>query len=267
MFRRLTAIEIAEGALLANIAVIFQLLVKILPVGGVIFELLIPVVFAVIVLRRSFYVGCMSFVVALFITTLISGPGSAFTMLLGCGAGLFLGLTMKHRMSHFAILFLGIISGLFAYLGLLLFFDLLTGAPLSYIVIGIHAAFNGLVYSLGLIASIIGLSAWWQHTAFPALSSFAALLFSNWWAPVFLFLSIYMVPVVIFVYYITNLFVRLLGYQVHPFPGGKIEAFFYWLLRKLVKLIPKRGIGKHWAAQMLTREVRRLGIARQKSKT
>jgi hypothetical protein len=267
MFRRLTAIEIAEGALLANIAVIFQLLVKILPVGGAIFELLIPVVFAVIVLRRGFYVGCMSFVVALFITTLISGPGAAFTMLLGCGAGLFLGLTMKHRVGHLAILFLGVISGSLAYLGLLLSFNLLTGVPLSSLILGIHALYNGLVYVLSVIASIIGLSAWWQHAAFPALSSFAIQLFSNWWAPFFLFLLLYMVPVVIFVYYVTNLFVRLLGYQVRPFPGGKIEAFFYWLLRKLVKLIPKRGIGKHWAAQTLTREVRRLGIARQKSKT
>ncbi|HEX9134530.1 MAG TPA: hypothetical protein VF844_19755, partial [Ktedonobacteraceae bacterium] len=74
MFRRLTAIEIAEGALLADIAVIFQLLVKILPIGGGIFHLLIPIVFTVIVLRRSFYVGCMSLVATRFTSVLISGP-------------------------------------------------------------------------------------------------------------------------------------------------------------------------------------------------
>ena len=34
MFRRLSAIEIAEGALLADIAVIFHLLTLYLPIGG-----------------------------------------------------------------------------------------------------------------------------------------------------------------------------------------------------------------------------------------
>src|SRR5258708_19470770 len=103
MFRRLTAIEIAEGALMADIGVIFQLLVKILPVGGGIFQLLIPIVFAVIVLRRSFYVGCMSLVVALFITALISGPGSSFFILLNSAPVLFLAFTMKHLILHFVI--------------------------------------------------------------------------------------------------------------------------------------------------------------------
>ena len=59
MPRKLNAIEIAEGALLANIAVIFQLLALYLPVGGIVFALLVPTVFTVLVLRRGFYASIM----------------------------------------------------------------------------------------------------------------------------------------------------------------------------------------------------------------
>src|SRR6266700_992440 len=51
MFRKLTAIEIAEGALLADIGSIFQLLAIYIPIGKTIFHILTPIVFAIIVLR------------------------------------------------------------------------------------------------------------------------------------------------------------------------------------------------------------------------
>src|SRR5712691_9862623 len=98
MFRRLSAIEIAEGALLADIGVIFQLLVTYLPIGGDFFRFLIPVVFAIIVLRRGLYVGSMSLTVAAFISGIIAGPGLVILMLIEGLAGLFLGVTMKYRL-------------------------------------------------------------------------------------------------------------------------------------------------------------------------
>ncbi len=266
MFRRLTAIEIAEGALLADIAVIFQLLAKILPVGGAIFHLLVPIVFAVIVLRHSFYVGCMSFVVALFTSILISGPGASFFLVLASGAGLFLGLTMKHHTGNFAILFLGISSGTLVFYMLLILIDLLTGIPLNRLALGLQLTYKGVVGFLSLIASLVGLSNWWQHSALPPLDSFAKLAITYWWLTFYLISWIFLLPVVITVYYITNLFVRLLGYQVRPFPSGKIDDLQYWILRRLTKLIPK-GFAKNRVAKTLKREVRRLGIARQKSKT
>src|ERR1700726_1410149 len=88
--RQLRAIEIAEGALLADIGVIFQLLIKFLAVGGVVLQVLVPVLFAVTVLRRGFYVGCMSLCVALFVVCIVMGPGGAPFLLLDAGAGLFL---------------------------------------------------------------------------------------------------------------------------------------------------------------------------------
>lgn len=82
MFRRLSAIEIAEGALLADIAVIFQLLTLYLPVGGEVFRLLVFVVFAILVLRRGLYTGIMGFCTALFLVGVISGINFLPVMLL-----------------------------------------------------------------------------------------------------------------------------------------------------------------------------------------
>src|SRR5205085_890588 len=48
MPRKLSAIEIAEGALLADIAVIFQLLSLYLPIGKSFLRILIPIVFTII---------------------------------------------------------------------------------------------------------------------------------------------------------------------------------------------------------------------------
>ncbi len=131
MFRRLTAIEIAEGALLADIGVIFQLLALYLPIGKSIFEILSPIVFSIIVLRRGFYVGMMSLCVAVFTIGILSGPAAWPGMLLQCGAGLFLGLVMQHRMGHFWIVILGTTVGALAFYILLIVSDLLTGIPLS----------------------------------------------------------------------------------------------------------------------------------------
>src|ERR1700730_12661688 len=145
MFRRLTAIEIAEGALLADIGVIFQLLALYLPIGKSIFQILSPIVFAIIVLRRDFYVGIMSLCVAVFTIGIMSGPGALPNMFLQCGAGLFLGLTMKHRVSDFWIIVLGTTGGALAFYLLLIVTDLLAGIPLSDLVRSLHVTFNQLV--------------------------------------------------------------------------------------------------------------------------
>lgn len=266
MFRKLTAIEIAEGALLADIGVIFQLLAISLPVGGSFLRLLTPIVFAIIVLRQSLYVGCMSLVVALCTSGFISGPHTLVSMLLESAAGLFLGLTMKYRLRHLSIIFLGVTSGALASYATFILFDLLTGIPLSDLALGLRLAYKGLASFVGLIASIIGLGSWWQHTAFPAVDALAQLALTYWWITFYIATWIILLPVVIVVYYITNFFVRRLGHQVRPFPGGKLDGLFYWILRKLSRLIPKRLIKKNWLARTFVTEVRRLGIARQKTR-
>lgn len=265
--RRLTAIEIAEGALLADIGVIFQLVAIYLPVGGDLLRLLIPIVFAIIVLRRGLYVGCMSFCVALFLVGVISGPGFLILMMLEGLAGLFLGVTMKYRMHQLAILFLGITSSALLLFGLFVLTDLFAGIPFTDLIQSLHQAYNGFISFVNGVTYGIGLGSWWHHTLFPKVDAVAKLAFTYWWAGFYLLSWVALCPVVIVVYYVTNLFVRRLGYKVVPFPGGIFEKLLHWTLRTIIRFIPKRGIGRHWMTQALIKEVRRQGIGRYRAKS
>ena len=265
--RRLTAIEIAEGALLADIGVIFQLVAIYLPIGGDWLRVLIPIVFAIIVLRRSLYVGCMSFSVALFLVGVISGPGNLILMMLEGLAGLFLGVTMKYRLHQLAILFLGITCSAFLLFGLSVLTDLFTGIPLTDLIQSLHQAYNGFISFMNGVTYGIGIGGWWHHTLFPKVDVLARLAFTYWWAGFYLLNWIFTCPVVIVVYYVTNLFVRMLGYKVAPFPGGILERLWFWTLRLMMGLLPKKGIGKHWVIKALRKEMRRQGIRRYRTKS
>jgi hypothetical protein len=263
MFRRLTAIEIAEGALLADIGIIFGLLAIYMPVGKIFFHVITPIIFTIIVLRRGFYVGFMSMFVSMVIVGLFSGPGRIFYTLLECGAGLFLGLTMKRHMRHIPLILLGVTSGALCFYALLLLTDFLTGIPISDLIDGLHKSYDQLVSLMNVLTNNFGLGTIWHQHLFPVVDALAKFSFTYWWAAFYFLNWIFLLPVVIVIYYMTNLFVRMLGYSVRPFPSGFLENLQYWLLRTFVKLIPKNN--KHWLAHALRREVRRIGIARQKS--
>lgn len=267
MFRRLTAIEIAEGALLADIGVIFQLLALYLPIGRSVFEILSPIVFTIIVLRRGFYVGLMSLCVAVFTIGILSGPAAWPEMLLEGGAGLFLGLVMRRRMGHFWIVLLGTTFGALAFYILLIVGDFLTGIPLSDLVKSLQNTFAQFIALLGALAGSIGLGNWWQTYLLPVVNALTQVAFKYWLIGFYVISWIFVLPVVIVVYYVTNLLTRLLGYKVRPFATSMFEGPAYKLLRALAKLIPPHSnLGQRRFMQNIRKEVRRLGIARQRAK-
>ncbi|HLI70063.1 MAG TPA: DUF2232 domain-containing protein [Ktedonobacteraceae bacterium] len=259
--RRLSAIEIAEGALLANIGVVSQLLIQILPVGGNAIALMIPVVFAVLVLRRGLYVGCMSLCVTLFMIIIVLGPAVVPIMVLEAGAGLFLGMTMRHRLRHFTTISLGIICGALAFWSVLLLTSYLSGGPgfLIHLMRQSYAAFTPL---LGQAFELIGREGTWQHTLLPRLNSFMQWGLQHWLLLLYLGACLLCIPIVTAVYLITNFFLRLLGYQVRPFPGYRLEGMLNRCAQLLFRLIPRRVfIRSHWLHNLKV-EVRRLNIAR-----
>ncbi len=259
--RRLSALEIAEGALLADIAVVFHLLIRYLPVGGTFIALLVPVVFAVLVLRRGLYVGCVSLCVALFIICIVTGPGGVPLLLLEAGAGLFLGATMRRRLSPLLTIALGILCGGVAlWLMLLLLVSLLSGPHVF--IRSIQQAYAALTPLVGLIFRLVGLGAFWQHTFLPVLNNFLQWGVQNW--PLLLLMAAcgVCVPLVMMVYLIVNMFLRLLGYQVRPFPGYRLEGLLYWLASRLFRLFPRRAFVRFPLLHGLRCEVRRLNIAR-----
>ena len=247
MPRKLSAIEIAEGALLADVAVIFQLLATYLPIAGDWLRLFTPIIFAILVLRRGFYVGMIGLCVAVFIVGIMTGhPAALALMIIECGAGLFLGLTMKHRLGNFAILFLGVTSSSIIVYGLIILLPLLLGIPFNSLILGLHKTYTAFVSVLGSIAPHVGLGDWWKHSAYPLISWLANLAFTYWLAFFYVATWVVLWPVVMAVHYITNLFVRLLGYDVRPFPGGRINKLLRWITRKLIKVGIRRGIiGRH----------------------
>lgn len=263
--RRLSAIEIAEGALLADIGVIFQLIIKYLPVGGDAFRLVIPVIFAVIVLRRGLYTGIMSLCVAIFVISIISGPVGTSLLLLEAGAGLFLGAAMKHRLCHFVTVVLGIVCGGSALYVAAMSVALLGGpAAVAILIHGGRQSYHAFVLFVQLLTSFVGLGGWWKYTALPPLDAFAAWSFTYWWISLYLVACAIAIPLVIVTYYVTNVFVRMLGYDVSTFPGGRLDNLRYWLLCKLVNILPEERAGRRGLAHMLRREARRQGLARRK---
>ena len=119
---------------------------------------------------------------------------------------------------------------------------------------------------IGFMASQVGLSNWW-NSIYPAARHFADLTLNYWLAALIIINWITLIPVVIIVYYITTFLVRLLGYDVRPFPDGRINTFIQWIIRLLIRIALKLGLGKFWVTRALIKEFRRqnIGLGRQKS--
>lgn len=248
MIRNLSAIEIAEGALLADIAVIFQLLTLYLPVGGIFFHIPAFIVFALLVLRRGLYVGIMGLCVALFITGVLTGHALPIMFLSGAG-GLFLGITMKLRLRHIPLLLLGITSGALTLYCLLFALALIIGPPLTTTVPAMHRAYDSVVSLMALIATNLGLGAWWRLNIRPLFAWLATPLFTYWWITFYLALWTLLSPFVFLIYVATNWFVRLLGYDVRPFPSAGFERLVLRIGRSLIRSGIKRGIIKRSGAK------------------
>ncbi|TME07078.1 MAG: DUF2232 domain-containing protein [Chloroflexi bacterium] len=267
MPRKLNALEIAEGALLVDIAIVFQLLVLYLPVGGIFFSLLIPPLFTILILRRHFYAGVMGMSVALFIIGLLTGLGTIQLMLLEVGAGIYLGLTMKYRLHYFPLILIGTTGSTILLTCLTLFNILLFGkAFLASLLIGFRAAYNLFFSLMNFITTQLGLSSWW-NSLYPAARHLADLTLNYWLAALIIINWITLLPVVIIVYYITTFLVRLLGYDVRPFPDGRINTFIQWIMHLLIRVALKLGLGRFWVTRTLIKEFRRqsIGLGRQKT--
>ena len=254
MPRKLNALEIAEGALLADIAVVFQLLVLYLPIGGGFFRLLIFIVFAVLVLRRGLYVGIMGMCVSFFIVGVVMGPLYIPAMFLAVGGGLFLGITMRQRLRHITLLLIGVSCGALSLYCLTFITLFLGGLPINNIVRSLQAAYLVAVNIVGTVSASVGMGNWWRHTLYPQVNAIAMWSLTYWWALLYVALWVAMVPVVTVVYAMTNVFVRLLGYEVRPFPGRLIRRLVRRISRPLLRrVLRQRRVRREGANRPLKR--------------
>lgn len=256
MFRRLSAIEIAEGALLADITVIFHLITLYLPVGAEVFRFLVFVVFAILVLRRGLYTGIMGLCTALFLSGVISGINFLPVMLLEGMGGLFLGITMKHFWHHIPLLLVGITCGAAALWIVIFGTDFLLRIPVADLILSLHRTYTHAVTLMGLLSASVGLGSFWMHNVLPTVQTLANLAFTYWLAAFYVLFWLFLCPVVIAIYYTTNLLVRFLGYEVRPFPGGRLQKLLRSLVRKLVWLVGKSPLGKYQVTRNILIQIR-----------
>ncbi len=235
MLRNLEAIEIAEGALLADVAVIFQVIAAFLPIGSSLFNLLIFIVFAVLVLRRGMYVGIMGMLVALFIMSIVIGPQHVALMFIECVGGIFLGVTMKRRWHYLPVLLLGIVAGAFVLYCLLWLFVVLIGYSMQDTVQSLHHIYATTMPVLAQIATKLGIGTWWRQYLSPRIAALMQFLFIYWWVTLYLALCAILTPFVFGVYMVTNACVRLLGYDVRPFPDAQLSKSRYRSMRRLFR--------------------------------
>jgi len=238
--RKLQPIEIAEGALLADLAVIFQLMVIYIPLVGDFFRMPIFVVFAVLVLRRGLYVGIMGMVVTWFIVSVTMGPHYITGTSLEIVGGLFLGFTMKHRLRHTVLLVLGVTGGAFALYCLSLLAIVLFGTPVSSFVLSLHRGYDALTVVMNALMTRVGLGNWWHQQLYPIVTALANWGFTYWWlsyyCAVWTVSWLFVVPT----YAATNMLVRALGYDVRPFPGLWFNKLLWRVKKRIVKLAIKR---------------------------
>jgi hypothetical protein len=238
---KVSAIEIAEGALLADIAVLLQLAALYLPVIDLLVRFVIPIVLAVLVLRRGLVVGIMSTCVGCFLIAMLSGLSFLIPMLLTCAAGLFLGASMRWRWHHVPLVLLGITGGALAVCALSVVFSLLAGVPLALIARQLDLAYQAAFGLADAATAWLGLGAWWHRSAYPVLSPLAQTTLEYWWLLYPAVLWVFLAPVVVLMYFTTNYSVRLLGYDVRAFPGGAIERRMARGARRLTGLVRKLG--------------------------
>ncbi len=220
---------------------LLQLVALYLPVIDLLTRFVIPIVLAVLVLRRGLVVGIMSTCVSGFLIGMLSGLSFLIPMLLTCTAGLFLGVTMRRGWRHLPLLLLGTTGGALALAGLTILFSLVAGVPLSIIERQLGLAYQAGFALAGGVADWLGYDAWWRQTAYPALASLAQTTLEYWWLLYPAALWVFLSPVVVLMYFTTNYSVRLLGYTVRAFPGGAIERRLTRGARRMIGLGRKLG--------------------------
>jgi hypothetical protein len=119
-------------------------------------------------------------------------------------------------------------------------FTLLAGSPLSVFARQLELSYKSGVAVADWLTLQFGLGAWWHQTAMPVLAPLAQVGLAYWWALFPLALWLFLGPVVLLMYSSTNLAVRLLGYDVRPFPGAKLERALAWVVRLPVRLSRRR---------------------------
>jgi uncharacterized protein YybS (DUF2232 family) len=224
------AVSLAEGGLLADVAVILYLVRIFLPFAGVVFSPLVPVPFALLMLRRGFKPTLVAVVVGALLIGLITGPHYGWRMGASGLVGLLLGFAMRARLRPWFVVTVGSLGTSLVLYAVFWASIWLTAVPLSSLVEGgvntIHAA-NG---AAEFVLTHLGLGGLWQQMT-PALFAVEGWVVTYWPVALYALVLCGALGSVIVYYLIANGLMRLFGYDVLPFPSPRVERFVRRTLR------------------------------------
>lgn len=230
------ALSLAEGGLLADVAVILELIRIFLPVVGIAFSLLVPMPFVLLMLRRGLKPTLLAVVVGALLISLITGPHYGWRMGVSGLVGLALGFAMRARLRPAFVVFAGSLSTSLALYAFFWASIWLTAVPLSSLVAGgvntIHAA-NGVAE---FVLNHLGLGGLWQQYS-PWLFALEGWVVAYWPLVVYGIVLCGSIGAVMLYYSVANGLMRLFGFGVRPFPSPRVERF----VRRLLRLANRLG--------------------------
>jgi hypothetical protein len=230
----LDALALAEGGLLADVAVLVDLVRVYLPVVGVVFAPLLPTPFALLVLRRGVRPTLLAVAVAVLLMSLMVGPHYGWRIGVSGLAGLALGYTMKKHVRPALIVAVGIVCTTLLVTAFFFASLWLLAVPVKDLVAELQNLFHTANGAAAFVAGHLGLNSFWQQSA-PPLLALENWLAVHWALMICALLFCWAVAEVVIHYAITNWFMRLFGFAVRPFPSRRFER----LARRIV-----RGAGR-----------------------
>jgi len=224
------ALGLAEGGLLADVAVILDLAAVYLPLLGVAFEPVVPAPFAILYLRRGMKPTLLAIAVATFLMTVLTGPHYGWRLGLMGVMGLIIGWAMRRHFS--SLLTLAALTVLIAgasYAALVALI-VLTGYPVADIVAELRNAMDSVALLAATLAQVLGVSAWWLAVR-PVYLALEKLALAYWPLLAGAAFAVTALPVGALAYAVSNAIARVLGHDVHPFPPRWTVRLALWLLR------------------------------------
>ena len=229
------ALSLAEGGLLADVAVILELVHIFLPLAGNVLLPLIPVPFVLLMLRRGFKATLLAVMVAGLLIGLITGLHNGWRMVVIGLVGLALGFAMRIRMRPSLVVLAGTVItsiGAYAFFWAALF---VLGIPLADLLKEMQNGFYTANSSGAWLAYHLNLASLW-HQLLPSILATETWIVHYWPLMIYLGLLCWSIVVVMLYYMVSNRLMRFFGFEVRPFPSPrfvrgvrKLMGLFRWV--------------------------------------
>lgn len=225
------ALALAEGGLLADVAVILELVRIFLPYVGVALSPLVPVPFALLMLRRGFRATALSVMAGALLIGLMTGLHYGWRMALTGLVGLALGWAMRIRMRPALVVLIGTALTSLATYAFFFASVWVLGLPIADLVKQMQNSFHTANSVGGRLSGALGLTSLWQQVS-PPLFALESWMVHYWPLVVYLLLLCWSIAAVILYYMVANRLIRWFGFEVRPFPSPRFER----RVRKLLGL-------------------------------